>query len=71
MAKKYSFTFICFNNPEGERSVTHAENIDTPSFKCARCGLRLVWKAKDKSFGAHGKTKDDIKHELRKVQELK
>ena len=70
MAKANNFTYICFNNPEGERNLIHSENVSTPSFKCPRCGLQLVWKAEDRTFGAHGKTDKDIKHELRKVEEL-
>lgn len=73
MAKKLNFTFVCFNNPKKERSVTHVEGVDTPSFKCPRCGLQLVWVDDDKGkrFGAHGKTKEDINHELRKVEEVR
>jgi len=73
MAKVHNFTFICFNNEAGDRSVTHAEGITTPSFKCPRCGMQLAWvdDGKGKRFGAHGKSDKDVKHEIRKVEEVK
>ncbi|RLI87364.1 MAG: hypothetical protein DRP01_02045 [Archaeoglobales archaeon] len=73
MPKTRNFTYICFNNEKGDRSVTHMENVSTPSFKCPRCDMQLMWidDHRGKKFGAHGRTDEDIKHELRKVEEVR
>lgn len=72
---RYNFVVICTNNKEGDRNTTHIEGVEGPSFKCPRCGLQLVWivdAAKgERRLGAHGRTSENIAHELRKVEELR
>ncbi len=65
---KYKITVICrAKNKDG--TLTAAENVKA-SFKCPICNAALIYIAKERRLGGHGKSVDSKEHELRKVQEL-
>lgn len=66
--KKYNFVIMCHNTEDP--SVTRIDGVTGPSFTCPRCNDRLVYIPDEHKLGGQGKTKDTIKHELRRVQEV-
>ena len=57
-------TVFCKN----KNSLTTVENVRGPSFSCPLCEETMVYLPKEHRLGAHGRTGQSMKHELRKVQ---
>ena len=69
MAKRHSFVINC--NENGKSEIASIDLVEGPSFDCPRCGIRLVYlnDGEGRRLGAQGRTKETIKHEIRKVTE--
>ena len=53
-----------------KKEVTTAENIKGSSFRCPLCELALVYLPNEHRLGSHGRSSQNIGHELRRVEEM-
>ncbi len=69
MAKRLSFVIDC--REDGKTNIARIDLVEGPSFDCPICGIRLVYlnDGEGRRLGAQGRTKETIKHDIRKVTE--